>query len=156
MKNVFLSLVVFCSLGACTESALEPEIIIDPSESFLEGEWKLVKSRGSMVDVTLGGDALERSEIYSFSGDGDFEKSIEEDDFNGMATGTYSIEEVSEELADEYVGVVVLTFTEGDDIAGNCTSGDEETEDLYISKKGQLENIDWAPCDGPYLYYEKQ
>jgi len=155
-KMLFLSFILVYGLEACKESALSPEIVIDSNESFVEGEWKLVKSRGSMVDVTVEGEDLKRIEIYTFHADGTFDKAIEDGDFNAGASGTYLMDNVSEELTDRYIGLVVLTFTDGDNIAGNCTGGDEEKEGLYISKVGQMENIGWAPCDGPWLYYEKQ
>lgn len=155
-KLLFLNLLLFFVFGACTETSLGPEIIIDPSQSFVEGDWKLVKSKGSMINVTLEGDELQKNEIYTFYPNETFKKTIQSEDLDLEASGTYSLEEVSEEMADRYVGVVVMTFTDGDDIAGNCIGGDVEKEALHISKEGQLANISWAPCDGPWLYYEKQ
>ncbi|MBD8490003.1 hypothetical protein IFO69_14695 [Echinicola sp. CAU 1574] len=155
-KLLFTPLLFLLIFNACSEVDPEPEIIIDPTESFLTGEWKLVKSRGSMIDVTIEGEELKRTEIYTFTDDGTFEKYTKDDDYEASGSGSYVLENVPEEMNEGYVGMVSLTFLEGDVIVGNCTSGNEEIETLLISKEGQLVNVYWAPCDGPWLYYEKQ
>ncbi|GGF42878.1 hypothetical protein [Echinicola rosea] len=155
MKKLFFSSFIFLFiLGACTQNDPEPEIIIDPEESFVTGDWKLVKSVGSMVDVTLEGEALEREEIYTFTNEGTFTKTVDAEDYQSEATGTFVIEKVSEEMQDRYIGAVVLTFTGGDGMAYNCSSDEVERESLHISLENQLVNISWAPCDGPWLYYD--
>ncbi|AWW29372.1 hypothetical protein DN752_04005 [Echinicola strongylocentroti] len=155
MKKIFFSSFMFLFiLGACTQNDPEPEIIIDPEESFVTGDWRLVKSVGSMVDVTLEGDDLEREEVYTFTNEGTFTKTVDAEDFHSEATGTFVIEEVSEEMQDRYIGVVVLTFTGGDGMAYNCSSDEVERESLHISLEHQLVNISWAPCDGAWLYYD--
>lgn len=155
-KLIFLSLLFAASLSACSEVGEEPEIIVDPSQDFVEGVWSLVKIRGSMIDVTIEGEDLKRTEVYTFSDDGTFEKYTKDEDYEASGKGTFVLESVLDEMNEDYVGLVVLTFEEGDVVVGNCTGGDEEKEGLYISKEGQLVNIDWAPCDGPWLYYEKK
>lgn len=147
----------FFILAACTENQPEPEIIIDPSESFVTGSWKLVKSQASFTteDAQVP-DEVVWEETYAFTESGTFSKTVNNGDVRSESTGTYVIEAISEDMQDEYVGVVILTFTGGDRVAYNCSSSDEEKESLHISKEGQLVNISWAPCDGPWLWYEKQ
>ncbi|UCS93190.1 hypothetical protein KZP23_21465 [Echinicola marina] len=158
MRNLFLISFLFCSsIFACSEVGEDPEIIIDPSISFVTGDWELVEvSGGFKVEDSPEPEELNRKDIYTFTNEGTFIKTVDYEGFHAEATGTYVIKEVTEEFEEEYVGVVVLSFTGGDDIAYNCTSQDIEKESLYISKEGQLANISWAPCDGLFMYYEKK
>lgn len=146
---------VFLFLSSCTQFQNEPELIIDPNRSFLEGEWKLVKSMGSMINIVLEGDDLKRKETYVFFNDGTYSKTVEDEDYEASAAGTFEIEEISEDFNENYLAVAVLSQTEGDAYAYNCSSDEIEKEYLHISKEGNLENISWAPCDGPYLVYQK-
>lgn len=109
-----------------------------------------------MVNIVIEGDDLKRIQVYEFRNDGTFKKSTKEDNYNASSTGPYEFEDVPEYLEENFIGVVVLTFIEGDDFAENCSSEEIEKEYLHISKEGQLVNISSAPCDGPYLYYEKK
>ncbi|SHO59513.1 hypothetical protein [Algoriphagus zhangzhouensis] len=156
MKRLsLLPLFILFQLSACGLVQNEPELIIDPNRSFLEGEWKLVKSMGSMINIVLEGDDLKRKEVYTFFNDGTYSKTVEDEDYKASATGTYEIDEISEDFNENYLAVAVLSQTGGDAYAYNCSSGDIEKEYLHISKEGTLENIIWAPCDGPYLVYQK-
>ncbi|MDN3668057.1 hypothetical protein QWY93_01735 [Echinicola jeungdonensis] len=154
-KLLIFNLLLFFALGSC--SILETKEGIEASQSYVEGEWKLVKAEGGFtVENPPEPEGPTRTEIYSFTSEGTFKKTVDGEDFHSEATGSYMIEEVSEDLKDKYLGVVVLTFTGGDGMAYNCSSSEEEKEALHISKEGQLANISWAPCDGLFLYYEKQ
>ncbi|QDH81029.1 hypothetical protein FKX85_19060 [Echinicola soli] len=156
-KPFFTSFMFLFVLGACTETDPEPEIIICASESFVAGDWELVKAEGSFIpEDAPEPEEMTRKEIYTFTNEGTFTKTVDSKDIHSEATGTYVIEEIGEEMQDKYVGVVVLTFTGGDGMAYNCSSQDVEKEALHISLEGQLANISWAPCDGPWLYYERQ
>jgi hypothetical protein len=154
-KLSLLALSLLFYLGACGLVQNEPELIIDPNRSFLEGEWNLVKSMGSMINIVLEGDDLKRKEVYTFFNDGTYSKTVEDGDYKASASGTFEIEEVSEGFSENYLAIAVLSQTEGDAYAYNCTSEEIEKEYLHISKEGTLENISWAPCDGPYLVYQK-
>lgn len=150
-----LPILVFYMLGACAQTDANPELIIDPTESYVEGKWELVKIVGSMIQIVIEGDDLKRKQHYTFTNDGHFSKTTEEDQYKSESTGTYTIGSVTGNFEERYIGVVVLTFLEGDGYAENCSSGEVEKEYLHISKDGQLVNISSAPCDGPYLHYLK-
>lgn len=154
-KLSYLLFIVIFYLSACGLAQDNPELIIDPNQSFVEGEWKLVKSIGSMINIVLEGEDLTREEIYIFTNKGTFTKSTKEEQYEATNTGTYDFEQISDDLKDRFIGVVILKFTEGNGYPNNCFSGDEQKEFLHISKEGELINISSAPCDGPYLIYEK-
>ncbi|UOB18145.1 hypothetical protein [Abyssalbus ytuae] len=109
-------------------------------------KWELVKMTGSMANSEKSGEEMEWQEYYLLNEDQTFEKYRERNNNTKQASGTYKYTTAGEEK------YLVLTYTKGLDLIGNCT-GDNK-EQLLVQSDQSLSGT-WNACDGPGLEYKK-
>lgn len=144
MKKLFLSLLVLGSIFGCKEDA-------DPVHSIV-GNWDLVSIENSWTGGVQTGTALSYRQSYQFRKDGTFTKTKNAEDQVLEATGSYSTFPQDIASSADVKLNVVMDFTDGDELAGDC--GGSTGELLVLRNNNQLVNT-WGMCDGPRLTYEK-
>lgn len=137
-KLAFLIIYVF-TFSSCSEDA---EVI---STADYSGKWTLVKMSGMKSSSETTGSDMEWQEFYVFDNNGTFKKSRERDGTKITASGTYTINNISD---GDYLQ---LSYPQDSDIIGNC-SGNQK-EELYLNSNNLL-TTSWKNCDGPALEYD--
>ncbi len=137
-KIVFIFMVVI--LFACSKedtSNVNEELI---------GTWKLIEMSGNMTNSTTTGSDMDWQETYLLNSNGTFQKSREENGDITEASGTYSLNNSSNET------ILELIFNDESDIIGSCDS--ELKEDIVFQSENTLSST-WKYCDGPGLTYKR-
>lgn len=111
----------------------------------LVGNWKLIQMTGSFSNSQTTGTDMEWQESYQLNTDGTFLKSRDRDGMTINATGTYSINNTTNQT------LLTLNFGLNNGIIATCYGG--TTEELYLDSNTL--NGTWHYCDGPGLKYEK-
>jgi hypothetical protein len=138
MKKIVFILVIVGILFSCNNddgSNLNTELI---------GNWKLIKSTGSIPNSETTGSEMEWQELYSINTDGTFLKHRERNNIITEITGTYITINSSDGLNLE------LTYDSESTVIGT-TSGLKE---LFYFQDNIMVNTWWF-ADGPKLEYKK-
>ncbi|HSF53430.1 MAG TPA: hypothetical protein VLA71_06740 [Algoriphagus sp.] len=146
MKKLLLLLLAPIVLFSCNEDA-------DPDRT-LVGEWDLVSAYSVWTGATKVEDELDYQQTYQFRADGTFTKIQKMDDIVREAKGSYSTEQPEAVALEAGARLnVILNFTEGEELAGDCFG--PNLENLVLNRNNELRNS-WSACDGPGLTYEKK
>jgi hypothetical protein len=109
------------------------------------GKWTLVKMSSMKANFETTGSDMEWQEFYVFDNDGTFTKSRQRDATKTTASGTYTVNNISD---GDYLQ---LNYPQDSDIIGSC-SGNQK-EELYLNSNSLL-TTSWKNCDGPALEYD--
>ncbi|MNQ70400.1 hypothetical protein D3C85_850370 [compost metagenome] len=141
MKNIgIVFILMFCFLS-CSNSGADSVVITS-----YYGKWKLTKRTGVFILALYMEGNPQWQEFYDFKTDGTFTKTRVQETTKTFASGKFEIKKNQNETQ------LNLTYTEDNDIIGNCFGN--LSEDLYINSEGLLTSS-WQMCDGPGLFYEK-
>lgn len=140
----FLALTI--SLVSCNKE--------DNGPSTINGPWELFKIESSFPPSVVEGENLTVTEKYQFNPDGSFSKvNSRVDSGTGLpyqALGKFTI---IPNTSENQLLNLKLDFETGGESVASCSA---KTEYLFINTDYKLINIEWAPCDGPILYYERK
>jgi hypothetical protein len=139
MNKLALLTILLFTFSSCSEDS---EVI---SSADYSGKWTLVKMSGMKSNSETTGSDMEWQEFYVFDNDGTFTKSRERGETKTKASGTFTINTISD---GDYLQ---LSYPQASDIIGNC-SGNQK-EELYLNSENLL-TTSWKNCDGPALVYD--
>ncbi len=146
LKKILLLLLAPIVLFSCNEDA-------DPVRT-LVGEWDLVSAYSVWTGRTYVGDEMNYQQTYQFRSDGTFTKTQILDGNLQEGKGSYSTEQPEAVAIEAGARLnVILNFTEGEELAGNCFG--PNLENLVLNRNQELKNS-WSACDGPGLTYKKK
>jgi hypothetical protein len=135
-KVLFIFVIVLISISCSKEFDLDQ----------FPQEWKLISMSADQISpTTITGSEMEWQETYAFNSDGTFTKSRIRDGISSTATGTFEFKDTSDKKYFE------LTFVNGISLVTSCSPGKEV---LWVLSETEL-LLDWAPCDGMGLKYER-
>lgn len=156
MKKYLIAIIVFAGFlfSSCSSDEGREEInVVDFTLESFPQEWRLVGLEESMLpNAEIQSPENNQMEIYVFGSDNSFTKKKEVNGEEVIVSGVFSL------IEDE--NLLKLTFNDlpesienNYEIISSC-SRSAKTE--YFSYDGKLLiNNSWAPCDGPYLYFER-
>jgi hypothetical protein len=139
MKKLTVLFILLYTFSSCSEDS---EVV---SSADYSGKWTLVKMSGMKSNSETTGSDMDWQEFYVFDHDGTFAKTRERGGNKTTASGTYTINTISD---GDYLQ---LSYPQKSNIIGNC-SGNQK-EELYLNSKNLL-TTSWKNCDGPSLEYD--
>ncbi|MAM19748.1 MAG: hypothetical protein CME35_12380 [Gramella sp.] len=151
--TAIVALVGFLFISCSSNDQEEQEInAVDFTLGSFPQEWKLVGVEGSMIpNASIQSPEDDQMEIYVFENDHSFTKKKKINGEEITVSGSFSLTEekglklsfddLPESIEDNYA------------IISSCSSR-AKTEYFRYNGKSLINN-GWAPCDGPYLYFER-
>lgn len=144
MRRIFAFALFLFTLFSCSN---EDDFGLESTQFvFSEQRWNLDKMTGSMIGSETTGEEMEWQEYYIFTPKGAFVKSRTVDNVIIEAAGSFEIIEFEND-SEHYLE---LTYTTGEELAGNCTGDNKE---LLMYKTSTMISSTWQACDGPGLDY---
>lgn len=151
MKSYLKTIVAVLVLGilSCSKKADNNPVIIDPSESVIDGTWILTSAYGNIANMPPQTKFDFKQTIVFNSADSSFTKTYVKGDQSKIAKGKFSFIVDSSTI---YYGGVMLRYNEKNDLIESCF---DLREYYSLKKNGELVG-DWEICDGSKNIYNRK